>query len=381
MSASTSNETRQVDELVAAYCVLGRTNRRGRWRRRASLLGTCAIAGAALWGAWQQDLHLQLLERVPARELLDLRSAITLQREELTAARAELAAERNRFEARNTALDAQLAAFAQNFSALQSQQETTSAQGAELRAALNEIDAQREALLAAQARGPALERELAAISAERRSLEDRWRQFSDQGTQLTNDLATLAIERRSLEAERASMDQQRRDLESMLDIAGRDAAAAPFDTTTSGVFAPDLDPTLGPFLAAAVDANALDDMRGGILFGNGMNVAIGLTRTAAINGEQQFSSSLRLDDFGASLDPGVLQNVGQFVIQNGGGNSLSADFVNSWQDGFGTVIQNSLDNQEISTATIYDVSIQDVAYTMQGMAAFKALTDSLSLQR
>jgi hypothetical protein len=126
-----------------------------------------------------------------------------------------------------------------------------------------------------------------------------------------------------------------------------------------------------------VDASALGEMRGGVQLPNGMNVAIGLTRTASINGEEQLGSSLHIDDLTAGLSPATLDALRPVVIQNGEGNSVSTQLLDGWSGGIGTFIQNSRDNQEISTATIYDVSIQDVAPTIRDMAASQAVSDSL----
>ncbi|HEY8521428.1 MAG TPA: hypothetical protein VIN61_15230 [Gammaproteobacteria bacterium] len=99
------------------------------------------------------------------------------------------------------------------------------------------------------------------------------------------ELEALERQRRSLEAERADMERERRALESLLDEAqsGGRHEAEPTVEGAGGAF--HAQPLSASLTASALAGDTLDGMRGGILLGNGMNVAIGLTRTAEINGE------------------------------------------------------------------------------------------------
>ena len=47
----------------------------------------------------------------------------------------------------------------------------------------------------------------------------------------------------------------------------------------------------------------------------------------------------------------------------------------------GTVIQNTLDNQTITTMTVIDVSLQNAASIVSGIAASDAISQSLSLHQ
>jgi predicted nucleic acid-binding Zn-ribbon protein len=368
-----------VDQIVANYTALGRAQRRKTGKRRLLRLGIAgsAIAAAAL--VWWSGLATRLLDAssdLDARSdaVSDLRAIVESELEQLTAARAELATERDRYAAKSGELETELAAFADRHAALEAQQADLTAQSAELRAALAKVDSERAALVAATAPNPALERELVAIGEERRALEERWKSFSDQGRQLSTELEALEQQRSALEAERAGMERQRRDLESLLDAA----AAGPSASADALETSPAPDAGLDPLFASAVDATDLGEMRGGVLLGNGMNIAIGLTRTATINGEEQYASALRIDDLTAGLDPAALDAMRPLVIQNGTGNAIAPGLLDDWSAGFGTIIQNSRDNQAISTSTIYDVQVQDVGQAIRDMAGSQAVTDSLS---
>ena len=170
------------------------------------------------------------------------------------------------------------------------------------------------------------------------------------------------------------MDQQRRELEALIRSASR------LPETTSSLAEPQLDPELAPLLASAVDAPALGEIRGGMQLGNGMNIDIGLTRSASINGVEQYSNVLQLDDL-AGMDAAALAGIGTNVIQNGAGNFLAPTVLDGLSSGFGTIIQNSFDGQEIRTSTTYDVAISDVSSALRDIATSQAISDTLSMQQ
>ena len=381
-----------VDQIVANYTALGRAQRRKNTKRRwvRASIAASIVTGAA--ATWLTGLPTRLLETQRTESFGDLRSLVLNELDKLSAARSELAAERDRFAAKSAELETQLTAFATRQAAIESQQTGLSVQSAELRAALERTDAAREALVAAQARNPGVDRELVAITEQRRALEQQWQTFANQGKQLSTELEALERQRDALEAERATMERQRNDLEALLNAAAAGPSAAS-DTQTA---ASDTETTASDnqlqnlplprteedlLFASAVDTADLGEMRAGVELPNGMNVAIGLTRSATINGEEHLASSLRIEDITAGLDPAALDAMRPLVIQNGTNNTLSPDFLSDGSLGFGTIIQNTRDNQEIRTSTIYDVSIQDVGSTIRDMAASQAVSDSMSLQR
>jgi predicted nucleic acid-binding Zn-ribbon protein len=366
-----------VDGIVASYTALGRKQRHDtRLRRSIRLfLALGAIAGVGL--AFVLEVPSAIVQwRSPADDgVRQLRALVSSQLQQLSAARAELDAARERYDTGREALERELSAFAQRHAALEQQQVSLVAQSAELREALAAVDAERDALLASvREPDPAVERELEAITAQRRELEERWEAFATQGRQLSDELAVLEGHRSDLDSERAAMDRQRRELEALIEDASRAAE------TTSSFAAPTLDDGLDPLFANAVMAPELGEMRGGVQLPNGMNIAIGLTRSASLNGVEQYSSSLRLDDLTAGIGVPALQGFGTTVLQNGSGNFVAPNVLDGLSSGFGTIIQNSLDNQEIRTLTTYDIDVSDVSNAIRNIAAGRAISDMLTLQ-
>lgn len=372
-----SDSAVDVDAIVARYTALGREVRRdgGKQRGRKRLaLAISVIVGGVL--VFVSGVPTALLERRAAVDdgVGALRALVSTELDRLGAARAELAAERARYTAASAALERELAAFAERQAELMGQQAALTEQSTELRSALAAVEAERVALLE-RTPDPSVERELAAIALQRRDLEDRVNSFSSQGQRVSDELARLEERRSALDDERAAMDRQRRELEALIESATQAAG------TTSRIADPRLDPSLEPIMANAVDGAALGEMRGGVQLANGMNIAIGLTRSASINGVEQYSSSLQLDDLAAGLDSAALAGIGTSVIQNGAGNFVSPNVLDGLSSGFGTIIQNSLDNQEIHTLSTYDIAISDVGSTLRDLATNQALSDVLQFNQ
>ena len=116
------------------------------------------------------------------------------------------------------------------------------------------------------------------------------------------------------------------------------------------------------------------------MLGDGMNVSIGLTRSASINGIEQVTNTLTLDELNRTLGTLGTQSLEPVIIQNGPNNVLDTSFLDG-VGAFGTIIQNTLDDQVIGTSTVLDVSITDVSRAMDGVAAGQALRDSLYFQQ
>jgi hypothetical protein len=107
----------------------------------------------------------------------------------------------------------------------------------------------------------------------------------------------------------------------------------------------------------AVSSQRLDQMRGGFDPGNGLLVSFGITRAVYVNGSLVTQTTL---DFGhinnltpvqaAQLDK---QLSSLNLVQNGPGNTVAAQ-----QGGanYGTVIQNTLDNQHIVNQTVINAT-------------------------
>ncbi|HZF29948.1 MAG TPA: hypothetical protein VE907_12565 [Gammaproteobacteria bacterium] len=374
-TAFTFDREPDVDQLVAAYSALGRRRRARRRRKRhlaaALLVGLLLAMAAWVWLVWPAFATFGSRDTAALEQL---RNGVAAALAELGAARSELAAERTWQASASRELEVRLRAVEERYASFESRQTELGAQSARLADGLAKLDSERALLLAAHERGASSERALSQIAGERRALEERRQKSAAEDLHLRDQLDSLGQERRSLESQHDLIDAKRRASDAELEQRGTGPAPAP--DPTSALF----EPGNVPLAAVAIDAARLGDMRGGVLLGGGVNVAIGLTRSVTLNGEQQYASTLRIDDLGAAVDPAALANVGQLLIQNGPGNSVSNGFLDSWT-GFGTIVQNSLDGQHIDATTVLDISIQNVATAIDGLAASRAVSDALTFQQ
>jgi hypothetical protein len=383
----------EVESLVAVYATIGREQRLSRGRKLARSAVAVALVMGAAAAVWQSDLDLSFDWPFAgdAGALRALQARVESELGALSVARAELVAERDRFAARINGLETALSAFDARYATLESRQTLLAAQSAELERALAAVDRERSALLVASGRdGATREQALAAIGEERQSLESRRLDFAGQRAQLTLELEDLERRRKALETERATAEQERAQLEAMLESAGRGVPRAvpapPESPALPAPTTPELNADTAPLaepgsLAALVSPSALADLRAGFVTDAGVNISIGLTRTASINGEETIASSLNFDSLGAALRPNALQGMNPLVVQNGSGNWLNPSLDGVPNSFFGTIVQNTRDNQHISTSTIYDVTIQDVGSAMRGFSAMHALGETLMMQR
>lgn len=107
------------------------------------------------------------------------------------------------------------------------------------------------------------------------------------------------------------------------------------------------------FSGMLVDDGTLGELRGGFETAGGLSLSFGIERVVYINGELASTTSLNVADLGQLVGRGMLEGlpVGARValIQNGPNNSFDASTLAAGS--FATVIQNSLDNQQIQTVT------------------------------
>lgn len=129
-----------------------------------------------------------------------------------------------------------------------------------------------------------------------------------------------------------------------------------------------------PWPAAASD-HRLDTVRGGFDIGNGLLASFGIDRAVYINGSLVSSTSVQIPDIGRMTPDqaaALAAAAGTMnVIQNGAGNSVDPaafDHVAA-----ATVIQNSLDNQDIRSLTTINAAVNS-------QAAFRSLGLQESLQ-
>ena len=128
-----------------------------------------------------------------------------------------------------------------------------------------------------------------------------------------------------------------------------------------------------------VDAWELDNMRGGFDLGDGMEVSIGLTRSAHINGEEQYTSYMNLTDAIAGVPVSEADTASANLVQSGNGNFVAPEVLDAVSGSFTTIIQNSLDNQQIQLKNVYDISIQNAASVVFDASARKAIDDAMQL--
>ena len=115
---------------------------------------------------------------------------------------------------------------------------------------------------------------------------------------------------------------------------------------------------------AAIDEGLLDSMRGGFTSNGGLQISFGIERAVYVNGSLVTTTSLNLSELGtlsagkaASLS---LPDVGTRLawIQSGAGNTLLS---NLGPAAIGTVIQNTLDGQNIQTRTVINATVNSLS--------------------
>jgi hypothetical protein len=111
-------------------------------------------------------------------------------------------------------------------------------------------------------------------------------------------------------------------------------------------------------LWTAVEDSTLASMRGGFDFGNGLSVSFGIERAVYINGALVTTTAINVGDL-ARVTPEQATLIGRQaaainLVQNGPGNA--AALTGSDLATPGTVIQNTLSNQNIQSQTIINAS-------------------------
>ncbi len=290
------------------------------------------------------------------------------ERAEITARIDDLESRLAAIQVRELDLEAQRAEFEQQSQRLASLLDATDS---------DQLDLQRE-----KRQGSQLDEEIAAISAQRKALEARWDQFEAQGELLAMEIMAVNAQRKELEAQRRQIDRQRQELADLLEranglyrsgtrSAGGDSAE---DARTAAAEEGSFIQTPNSLMVANSE---LDSMRGGFSIGEGLDVSFGFAQTGAVNGVEQFHNNFTIDSVGSGFDNIDMSNMNSVLLQNGDGNFVSTSVLDSLADSFGNIIQNTLDDQVISTTTIYDISLHNVPGAMQGLSGEQALMDSL----
>lgn len=125
--------------------------------------------------------------------------------------------------------------------------------------------------------------------------------------------------------------------------------------------------TKDPFRAwHAVPDRELATMRGGFITSDGLNISVGLEQVVTINGEVKVRNTINLTDLGrghSSVTP-VFSADGKTVnfVQNGANNQISPDVQANFADGSLTVIQNSLDDQDIRNLNLLKIDVSGLSH-------------------
>lgn len=128
-----------------------------------------------------------------------------------------------------------------------------------------------------------------------------------------------------------------------------------------------------------VPQSTLGQMRGGFTTAAGLEVSLGIERMVTLNGEVVSRTSFQIADIGR-LSPEQAQQTGAALsavklIQNGSENIAGAVFAAGTLGG--TLIQNSLNNQQIESRTVINSSVNSIGL-LTAMNFSASLNDALA---
>jgi len=121
----------------------------------------------------------------------------------------------------------------------------------------------------------------------------------------------------------------------------------------------------------AVAPDRLQTMRGGYRLPSGLNLSFGIERVVFINGALVATTSVNIADIGgmtAAEAEALVAATGPLLIQNGPGNTFTAG-----NGPAGLTIQNSLDDQTISSLTTLNIAADT-------LGLYKSLNTQSTLQ-
>ena len=122
----------------------------------------------------------------------------------------------------------------------------------------------------------------------------------------------------------------------------------------------------------------LDNTRGGFNLDTGLNVSFGIIRTITINGNLVSRTNFDLPNIARiNADQARLVNktLGETgLIQSGGGNFVDPSIMANLNGG--TIIQNSLNDQQIQTLTVINTGVNSLGL-LKSINTQGVLTDSL----
>lgn len=119
----------------------------------------------------------------------------------------------------------------------------------------------------------------------------------------------------------------------------------------------------------AVSDPELEELRGGFLTSDGLEIRFGLEQIVLVDGTLATRSSLNLSSLSQSNSATAPQLFDQNklvqIVQNGDHNHISADVAQNFSAGLMTVIQNSLDAQTIQNLTVLNVGVSNMSVIPQ----------------
>ncbi|WP_133646037.1 hypothetical protein [Paraburkholderia flava] len=127
----------------------------------------------------------------------------------------------------------------------------------------------------------------------------------------------------------------------------------------------------------ALSEDRLDAMRGGFDMPSGLKVSFGISRVAYVNGNLVTTTSVNIPDVSAitaqQAQALIAANAGA-LVQVGHGNVVQAGALPALT---GSVLQNSLSNQQIQAMTTIDTSVNSLSL-FKGMNVMSTLTGALA---
>ena len=396
-----------IDQLVATYASVGRRHQRNRFH--AAIAAIVAVPLLIFVGlqAWQFGSSRIVAQRSSlddqVEEIQAIRDTVAAEIEAINSQRREFERSRDLLLEQSDLLESEIGAISQQRQNLESQREEFVAQQESLAQSIDEIDdrsrsvrRQKEDL---KRQDPLIESERAAMNEERRKLEQQRRRYADEAALLEEEIEAINVQRAELAAQRVEVAKRREELQALLErsknlrntttnVESNDKLET---QSAQGVesaqdepepeiiaYAPNSIETIQIGLPM-VEASQLSKTRGGFSVGDDMVISVGITRSASVNGVEQFSNALHIADLVSGITPVELEGVTATLIQNGPGNFVSPEALAEMSGNFSTVVQNSLDGQEISTENVYDISVQNVSNAIDSIAASRAIDDSLAI--
>ena len=152
------------------------------------------------------------------------------------------------------------------------------------------------------------------------------------------------------------------------------ATAQPHDRQTARSDSPSRTaPPRGPLRplrlaeAPTIADSELDTLRGGFETPSGLRVSFGIERAVYINGVLSSVTTVNLADLGQLSGRGLPEGSTVAVIQNGPNNTFVGNALNA--GALATVIQNSLDNQNIRAVTTINATVNSMEMLRTGQMA------------